>query len=143
MELAFDDRCSARIDRLHEPFAFDGGWNTRCRLLDGPVRNMNLIVDRRRGMGSIALLVPSETATLAVDAPWLSLYCVHGALEVDTPAGEHRLERGDLLRVDDAIGTALVPRDVRRDTMLAVIRVHSREAFSRSAGTVDDERASR
>ena len=56
MELSFEGRPPVRIDAKHRPFVFDGGWKTSCRLLGGPVRDMNLMVRRGAAAGRIEVL---------------------------------------------------------------------------------------
>ncbi|HZI04709.1 MAG TPA: HutD family protein, partial [Archangium sp.] len=55
------------LDRRWQPFAFPGEAEIQCRLLGGPVRDFNLMVDRALAQGALAvvLLAPGETRTLA------------------------------------------------------------------------------
>lgn len=46
MNLVVGDRPAQRLDRLFEPFGFSGDAQAECRLLDGPVRDFNLMVER-------------------------------------------------------------------------------------------------
>ena len=48
MELAIDGRAPVLLRDASPPFTFDGGAATACTLLDGPVRDLNLMVERRR-----------------------------------------------------------------------------------------------
>jgi uncharacterized protein len=91
MELSFDSRTQATLDRLFEPFPFDGGWKTSCRLLNGPVRDLNLMVDRERASGT--LVVRAGDGTLALRARWTAIYALTGSSQVDG----HRLAPGELL----------------------------------------------
>ncbi|MCY1082343.1 HutD/Ves family protein [Archangium lansingense] len=55
------------LDRRYQPFVFPGEAETHCRLLGGPVRDFNLMVDRAQAEGSLEVvhLAPGETRTLA------------------------------------------------------------------------------
>jgi environmental stress-induced protein Ves len=46
MELAIADRPPRRLDRLFDPVVFSGDSAAECRLLDGPIRDFNLMVER-------------------------------------------------------------------------------------------------
>lgn len=41
------DGVRSRVLRQYDPFAFDGGARTSCELVDGPIRDFNLIADER------------------------------------------------------------------------------------------------
>ena len=46
MDLAIADQPARRLDRLFDPFVFSGDSTAECRLLDGPIRDFNLMVER-------------------------------------------------------------------------------------------------
>ena len=56
MELDFDEAPAKRIDRPFMPFDFAGDWHCRCRLIDGPIRDFNLIHDRDACRGTLDAL---------------------------------------------------------------------------------------
>ena len=55
------------LDRRWQPFAFPGEAEIQCRLLGGPVRDFNLMVDRALAEATLEVvhLAPGETRTLA------------------------------------------------------------------------------
>lgn len=53
MALTVDGGAEHRMDRSSPPFSFDGESATTCRLLDGPVADLNLMVRRDSAVGSI------------------------------------------------------------------------------------------
>ena len=57
VELTVDGR-SQRLEVGTAPFGFDGGATTDCRLLDGPTRDLNLMV--RDGPGSMTAVRPGR-----------------------------------------------------------------------------------
>jgi environmental stress-induced protein Ves len=59
MELTFDCAPAVILGEPMRPFTFDGGWKTTCRLLDGPVRDFNVMVDRNRARASISTTPPA------------------------------------------------------------------------------------
>jgi environmental stress-induced protein Ves len=58
--LAVGDHKEATIDQPFEPFEFSGDDTTRCRLLDGPVQDLNLMC--RRGVALPRVLEFVEVA---------------------------------------------------------------------------------
>ena len=62
MALDFDEAPRKRIDRRFELFDFAGDWHCRCRLIDGPIRDFNLIVDRSTMKARTTLRLPGDAA---------------------------------------------------------------------------------
>jgi environmental stress-induced protein Ves len=65
--LTIDGTREVVLDQRLRPFAFPGEVEIQCRLLGGPVRDFNLMVDRALAQGSLEVvqLAPGETRTLA------------------------------------------------------------------------------
>ncbi len=82
MELAVGSDPPRRLDRLFEPFVFSGDAPVQCRLLDGPVRDLNLMVDRSelRSRLTVFRLEGQRPA----DLPPLAsiIHCFVGAIEL-------------------------------------------------------------
>ena len=53
MGLVIDGAAEVRMDQQFGPLAFDGDAVTTCRLLDGPIEDLNLMVRRGRAVGSL------------------------------------------------------------------------------------------
>src|ERR1041385_1927639 len=86
MELDFDEAPRKHIDEKFQPFDFSGDWHCRCRLIDGPIRDFNLMVDRSRMKAETLVLRPSERAReIDVGPGRLLIYC--GAGEVAAGGG--------------------------------------------------------
>jgi hypothetical protein len=125
MELVFDGSDTQRIDTPYRPFVFDGGCKTCCRLIDGPVKDMNLIVDSERAKGVMAILPVDATESLEIAFHWIVLYCLDGAVSISASGYDYRLDRGDSLRIDDAVGSSVVFRARELGTSLAFIGIQS------------------
>jgi environmental stress-induced protein Ves len=84
MELEFEEAPTKRLERLLEPFGFRGEWHCRSRLLGGPCRDLNLMVDRSRATGKAERLA-LEGATILRDVAdgWLLAYCAEGEIAID------------------------------------------------------------
>jgi uncharacterized protein len=99
--LHFAEAPSHRLDRPLEPFTFDGGWRASCELVDGPVRDLNLMVAQGRAVGSLEVLrMPAGTRVDLPVAGTVLLHLLEGALD----AGGTRLQAGETLRADGAQG---------------------------------------
>ena len=123
MELAFGGASPVRIDQRYRPFAFDGACRTECRLLGGPVMDLNLMVDRERAAGSIAVVHLHDEARLPAVSPWTLLYCLDGAIVAQVRRIEHRLEPGELLRIDDPEEGALRVRALGTASCVALLHI--------------------
>ncbi|MCU1368508.1 MAG: hypothetical protein JWL72_983 [Ilumatobacteraceae bacterium] len=69
MTLTIDGAPPVRMDRTSPPLSFDGESTTTCRLLDGPIADLNLMVRRGMHVGSLRLepLAAGQTLTTVVD----------------------------------------------------------------------------
>jgi hypothetical protein len=94
---------TARVNIGQLPYAFRGGWKTHCRLLDGPVRVLNVIARRgkagasveflkqgssQRAAGEVAIVVHLES----LDA-WLLSGPVSESISISPPPGPVALIR--------------------------------------------------
>jgi len=70
MVLDFGRHGCERLDRLFEPFDFPGEWSAACRLIDGPCRDFNVMVDRERcGVAARVVKVGAVPTTPREGAP--------------------------------------------------------------------------
>jgi len=103
MTLSFDRAPPVVIDRRYRPFAFDGGIRTDCRLLDGPIRDMNLIVDDAQVEASLeARVLERESSWRIEPGAFTLLHAIAGRFDVAIDAHRVALAPGDTLRIDDA-----------------------------------------
>jgi hypothetical protein len=95
--LRLADGAVRRFERPLEPFTFDGGVHAECELLDGPVRDLNLIVARDAFRGRLEVIRPAAGARREIRTSGTAVvHLVRGALEADGVA----LGPGDTLRAD-------------------------------------------
>jgi uncharacterized protein len=104
------------LDRRWQPFAFPGEAEIDCRLLDGPVRDFNLMVDRASVEATLEVLhlAPGETRTVA--GAWTVL--LHG-LEGRVSAAGTPLVREETLWLEAPKALAL-----RSDEGAVVVAIH-------------------
>jgi environmental stress-induced protein Ves len=96
MELDFEEAPAKRIDRRFAPFDFAGDWHCRCRLIQGSIRDFNLMVDRSAVRAETRALRLSEAAIEAEAADGRVLvYCGEGRIS----AGGFTAEAGDTLNL--------------------------------------------
>lgn len=123
MVLAFAGREPQRIERPLRPFTFDGAWKCDCTLLGGPVRDMNLMVDREAARGSIEVLWPRAAMARNVRADWTLVYVVAGTGTFTLGEAAYRVRTGEALRID---GPSEVPLSFQcdgPDAALAILEV--------------------
>jgi len=116
MELDFDEAPGKRIDRTFQPFEFSGDWRCRCRLIEGPIRDFNLMVDRSRLSATTIVIRLTQTPVEieARDGPLL-IYCGEGALQ----SGGFAAETGDTLKLEPGRYTIAA-----RKALALVMRLH-------------------
>lgn len=127
MELMFDTMMVAVVDRVHEPIVFDGGARTDCRLIGGAVRDLNLMVDRERARGSVAVVAVPGSTRYAPVADWSLIFCLRGAVTLEAAAQRHTLERGDLLRLDGPLPRDALLHGLTSESLVADIRITRRD----------------
>lgn len=120
--LDFDGAAPPRtLDRPLEPCVFAGEWRTTCRLLGGPVEDLNLMVDRARAAGSVEVL--RAAGGREVHAHALVALATGGAVTVSVDDRTIELAPGDALRVDEPRGRLGIDPGVGAALALAVIRL--------------------
>jgi environmental stress-induced protein Ves len=108
MVLTFNGSMERRIDEAYTPLPFDGGWQTDCRLIDGPIRDFNLMVSRRWGYGSMTILHPQAGEKCEIgEAPVVLLHVFDGVAEFDHGAMHVDLVKGNTLHLDQPADSLL------------------------------------
>lgn len=84
MALSFGGTPEVVLERRWRPFAFPGEAEIQCRLLGGPVRDFNVMVDRAsaEATATVLRLSPGETRTVA-GAGTVLLHGLEGRASVD------------------------------------------------------------
>jgi environmental stress-induced protein Ves len=115
--LDFESAPSKRLDRLYEPYAFDGGWKTDCTLIDGPIRDFTLMALRDAG--------PAELTVARLDRDGISVpparTVVFHAFDGEATVSGRPLPAGDTLRIDDPV--LPLSLDTATQAIVAVIRI--------------------
>ena len=114
--LEFAEAGTHHLVRSFEPLRFDGAWQTNCTLVDGPVKDFNLIARKNVHAVLDVLRVTPGTEAIAA-APTTVLHLFHGQVS----AADHGLMAGDSLRIDGAVGP--VELIATRPSILAAIRI--------------------
>ncbi len=104
LELHFDDGEVLSAQRL-QVLAFDGGRHTRCRLPDGPGRDINLMLrDGAEGRLIVRPLLGSMVLLPSAACRWF-VFVVGGACHVTTGSAHVDLATGEAVWVQPAPGT--------------------------------------
>jgi len=114
MELRISDLGTKRMEKPFEPLAFSGDAKTDCKLVDGPIRDLNLMVARNHARGDLQVVTLSAGETRTFDRDVAALHVLDGSIEL----------AGDLLSVGDTLisaGTSAATVSAPRPTRLAVI----------------------
>ncbi|TXH34648.1 MAG: HutD family protein [Rhodospirillaceae bacterium] len=103
MVLNFNGIMERRIDQPFQPLPFDGGWQTDCTLIDGPLRDFNLMVARNWGYSTITILRPAAGDECEIDvAPVTLLHVFAGSVSLQVDGIQHDLKCGDTLHLENA-----------------------------------------
>lgn len=86
------------LTRPLEACTFQGEWRTRCRLLGGPVEDLNVMVDRARASAAVEVVRGALTREVRADA--VLVVVADGPGEVEVGGETHALAPGDALRID-------------------------------------------
>lgn len=78
-----------------EPLAFDGAEAPGCRLIGGPTRDLNLMVQHRAGRAWMQRAKAGQRGPLDTTWPWYGLY-THDPARLDTADGRIELPAGTL-----------------------------------------------
>jgi environmental stress-induced protein Ves len=110
---------SKRIDRPYEPFPFAGEWKADCTLIDGPIRDFNLMAARERIDARLEVLRPAGSMSVPAGKTLL-VHALRGNIAV---RGE-KLAAGDTLRIDSAAAPVEMTGDDA--AIAALIRIEPR-----------------
>ena len=125
--LTFDRGPPVVLDRLYRAFAFDGAWRTECRLLDGPVRDMNLIIDDAQVAATVEVRTPEEGASVEFAAcEWTLLHALRGRFQTRLAGQRIALHTGETLRIDEAATVSVSTTALEPSAVLAVIGITRR-----------------
>ncbi len=83
MELSFDSAPSQRIDQPHLPFNFKGETQTYCRLLDGPVRDFNVMSARAKCTHACEMPTSPGPIRWRQHSEILLIYCLSGGFSLE------------------------------------------------------------
>jgi hypothetical protein len=84
MELAVAGEAVRRLDELFQPFAFSGDAKTDCRLIEGAIRDFNLMVARSYGSGALRVLHLAPGAPQAFAENIAALHVLRGRIELES-----------------------------------------------------------
>jgi environmental stress-induced protein Ves len=103
MTLTTEDGTVISLDRRFVPQDFPGEWPVACRLADGPVRDLNLMVNRARGTRRWETLeLGAKPERLPADSDTLILHMLAGQGVLSGIAGIEAIAAGDTVIADAA-----------------------------------------
>ena len=124
MVLSVAGRPPRRLDKCFVPYEFSGDAATECELIDGPIQDFNLMVNRSllSARTEVRELSRAETIPLAVDA--CILHLLAGDAGLRWGSAEEQSSAGDTIMLSGGPQEALqvVPRST---VILAMIGMHA------------------
>lgn len=131
MALSFDAAAPVVLDERYRPFAFDGGSRTHCDLLEGPLRDMNLIFDAMRVDASLDVCTLATGASLRVAASECALlHAIGGRFDVAIGDDSVALSPGDTLQVDEREALPITATALDAHAVLAQVAIGYRPSSS-------------
>jgi environmental stress-induced protein Ves len=121
MELSISGLGARRIEKPFEPLAFSGDAKTDCKLIDGPIRDFNLMVARNHAQGGLQVVTLSAGETRAFERDVAAVHVLDGSVE----------RAGDILAVGDTLiaeGSAIATVSAPRPTRLAVVTLQTKRS---------------
>ena len=97
MELHFQEAAGIAVSARFVPVHFDGGWTTTCHLTGGPVRDLNLMVDRARARADSRV---TGAGRLETSGGTVLVHALDGPLSVICGGPHTDLASGETLRLD-------------------------------------------
>jgi len=92
------------VDRLSCAFqlaAFPGDATTQAALVNGPIRDFNVITDRESFSATVAVIDAARSERIAIDADHLAIFAVDKELQVGSPdPARHIVPKRNLLLAD-------------------------------------------
>ena len=107
------------LSQRYMPCEFSGDWNVEGRLIDGPVRDFNLMVARARANGSLTVDLVTSRKRYATDGHALLLHVLEG----DATAEARVIAEGDTLILTGSETATVTPAN--DGLRMAVVRVRA------------------
>ncbi len=119
--LSFDDLEPVTLERLGIPFSFRGEPQTLCRLIDGPVIDLNVMTRRNICSHTVEIQRPTCNSVSLTPTGICFVHALNGELTaVQKDAQEVRLAAGDTARID---GGAVRLKAVEPLTIACIVRI--------------------
>ncbi|MFO0994428.1 MAG: HutD family protein [Hyphomicrobiales bacterium] len=120
MRLEARDHGAIDLSRRFVPREFSGDWDVDGQLIDGPVRDFNLMVERERATGTLVVETLRERKRYAAGDDTLLLHVLEG----DGVAEARIIAEGDTLILSPHKSVAVTPSS--DELRLAVVRIAGR-----------------
>lgn len=120
MRLETEEGGVLELARPFRPVAFSGDWTVTGKLVQGPVRDFNLMVARASGKGSLTCQKLAAPLPLTAIGATQLVYCIDGEFSV----GGHLLGTGETVILEGTQSVVLSP--LTEDTLIAHCLIHHR-----------------
>ncbi len=101
MVLSFDAAPAVEIRERWQPVHFQGEWHTRCRLLDGPVRDFNVMTAREKVSHTCEVVRREAGILWQAGLETMLLYCSRGEFTLSSmELGPFAMARGQTILLE-------------------------------------------
>jgi environmental stress-induced protein Ves len=111
MRLDIEDRTPVTLVEGSDPLPFPADVPTSAHLLDGPIRDLNVMTRRGQWRHAVERIAIQDGGTWTAAAPVSVILCGSNAVAIETAGGKHVLNRDDavIMETASAINLVLLP----------------------------------
>lgn len=117
IRLAVGDAAPRVLTVETAPFSFRADVPAHADLIDGPIRDLNVMTRRGSWRHTVERLSLADRSRLAFETPYWLLFCHRGKIEIDSTAGLMILTPGDALLGE---GACALPIDAAQSVAFRV-----------------------
>lgn len=120
MRLETEEAGVLDLAQPYRPVPFSGDWTVTGRLVQGPVRDFNLMIDRAHGKGSLTCQKLAAPLPLTAIGATQLVHCIDGEFSV----GGHLVGTSETVILAGTESVVLSP--LTEDTLIALCTIHCR-----------------
>jgi hypothetical protein len=125
MELTVARQAPQRLDRCFQPFSFSGDAATECKLIDGPIRDFNLMVNRAAMTAVTEARTLESASEIQIENHICIVHLLAGHSVIGAGDAMHDCAAGDTLIADLTRTTGALALKPRAKTTIALMRLRA------------------
>jgi environmental stress-induced protein Ves len=123
MVLSVAGRPPRRLDKSFVPYEFSGDAATICELIDGPIRDFNLMVNRALVSARLQVRELSREESVLLAEEILVFHLLSGGAELLLGSTQQRADAGDTIILGSRAATSNVTLRPQQRSTVAVINL--------------------